>query len=223
MLKLWMMLLLLYNCSSPPPYRNSMSAVDEYRKALAESEIYTTIHERPKLGSKINLGIFFRRPNAHLPSKQDWNWSEEDKNLITKEFSLDNRIERVFELVDTERNHDISSLRLMAAEQGADALLVVEGQSDVKSKLDYEALTYLVILPAFFIKGVEVEGEFVSQAVLWSVERPYIHFGLHSIGHWQHKRPLVFRNISKVIKKSKDEALRFLREKLHQEVKSQRI
>lgn len=214
-----LLLVVLSSCASKKDLNQKVLILfDDYKKAIAESEVYRAAHEKPQLPKKFALAVHFKKPYSKTKSKQVWDWTNKDKELVISAFENNPNIGRTFELIKTEKIVDIRSLRLMAAQQGADALLEVEGLSDFRSDLNPSAISYLIILPVFFVNGNTVHGEFTIQAVLWNVERPFIHMGAQGDGDWEYKRPLAFRQPKRAIDKAKEESLNILHEKLKKQL-----
>ncbi|HXH75197.1 MAG TPA: hypothetical protein VNJ08_09550 [Bacteriovoracaceae bacterium] len=166
-----------------------------------------------KLPQKFNVAIFFRPPVA---GNKDWKWNHEDKAKIfsTMEGLKGTRITRIFELVQTGDAGDYVALRKMAAQQGADALLLVQGLAEVDSSFNPWAFSYLAVAPLLFAPGNDVSSAFVSQALLWDVKKSFVHLGVQSEGEWSMKRPAAFRQQERAITKSREESLQALSSKL---------
>lgn len=191
----------------------------DFSKTVTESQQRISPSERPALPASYKVAVYFKQPDGKAKSPQKWKWTQEDKDKIMSSIrSQRTKIRKVFELIDLgSENIDAKSLRLMASQQGADALLLVQGLSEVESDPNGLALTYLAIIPAFFVNGNHVDGTFVTQAVLWDVAKPYVHLGVQNEGDYSHNRPIANRQISRVIEKSKEESLDGLTAKLQKE------
>jgi hypothetical protein len=192
---------------------------EDFSKTVTEEHLKTSPSERPVLPKAYHVAVYFKKPEGKAKSPQEWKWTQEDKDQIMSAIkSKKTKIGKVFELLELgAEKMDAKSLRIMASQQGADALLIVQGVSQVESDPNGMALTYLVIVPAFFVNGNHVDGSFVTQAVLWDVQDPYVHMGVQNEGDYSHNRPLVFRQIPRVIEKSKEESLNGLTAKLQKE------
>ncbi|MBA2404983.1 MAG: hypothetical protein H0V66_09450, partial [Bdellovibrionales bacterium] len=95
-------------------------------KESAEIEI-----KRAQLPKSFTTAVSFIRPEA---KNQDWRWTPEEKDKILSSLKVDPRAGRNFELINTSgANADLRNLRTMAAQQGADALLIVKGHAHVES------------------------------------------------------------------------------------------
>lgn len=188
--------------------------LEKQAKIVSDTVLEEKIDEEAKLPEHFNLAVYFR------PSSRDqWRWTQTDKQrvLTTVEGQKGDRIQRVFELINTstaEGPVDTVSLRNMALQQGADALLLVQGVAEVATHLNPWAVSYLAIVPAFFVEGNDVSAVFLSQAILWDTRKSHVHLGVQSEGDWTMERPAVFKQEHRAIRKSKEEALNVLSSKL---------
>lgn len=217
-LSLW-----LHSCSSHKKEETFANKIfdlfKDFSKTVTESQQRINPADRPDLPSSYKVAVYFKDPDGKAKSPQKWKWTQEDKDKVMSSIrSRKTKIGKVFELIDLgSEKSDAKSLRFMASQQGADALLMIQGMSEVESDPNGLALTYLAIVPAFFVNGNHVDGSFVSQAVLWDVEQPYVHLGVQNEGDYSHNRPIAFRQITRVIEKSKEESLNGLSDKLQKE------
>lgn len=192
---------------------------EDYTKVITDAQIRRSATERPELPKDAKIAVYFKEADPKSKSPQEWKWSQGDKEQVMNAMknSPGNK-GKIFELINTgAKSDDAKSLRLMASQQGADALLLVQGLSEVSTESNGLALSYIAVLPALFINGNTVEGTFITQALLWNVEQPYVHVGVQSEGDYKHKRPIAFRQIHRVIKKSKEDSLNGLTQKLQRE------
>lgn len=216
-------LLILQSCASKKTEQSFANRIfdlfEDFSKTVTETQLRTRPSERPTLPQSYKVAVYFKDPDGNAKSPQKWKWSQEDKEKVMAAIgSKKTKIGKVFELIDLgAEKHDAKNLRVMASQQGADALLLIQGVSEVESDPNGLALTYLAIVPAFFVNGNHVDGSFVTQAVLWDVQNPYVHLGVQNEGGYSHNRPLVFRQIPRVIEKSKEESLDGLTAKLQKE------
>lgn len=172
--------------------------------------------DRAKLQMPYSMAVFF------LPATekdQDWKWQRSEKDQFMASLDDEKNTSRVFELINTSGTvSELSDLRYMAAQQGADTLMLVRGLSNTKTPANGKAASYVLLLPMLAVKGNNVESTFTAQAVLWDVKKPYVHFGAEAEGDWQMQRPLLFRQTERAERKSREEAMMMLEKKVHKEV-----
>jgi hypothetical protein len=192
---------------------------EDYSKVIKETQVRKASDERPVLPQSYRVAVYFKEPEEKAKSPQKWKWTQEDKDKIMSSIQgKKTKVGKVFELIDLgSKEKDAKSLRTMAAQQGADALLMIQGLSEVDSDANGLALTYVALVPALFVNGNHVDGSFVTQALLWNVDEAYVHLGVQNEGDYSHNRPIAFRQIDRVINKSKEESLEGLTKKLQTE------
>lgn len=183
--------------------RTMDSVSDESTAKIADKKL--------ELQRPFEMAIYFKQPDK----KELWRWTREDKEYLHRELASNKKIvKRSFELINTAGNEDIKVLRTMAAQQGADALLVVQGKTEVESDLNATGISYVVLLPMLFAPGNNVSSAFITQAVLWDVRSPVVHLGVESEGEWTMKRPLFFKQKDRAVNKAKEESLERMQEQI---------
>lgn len=206
----YLLLFFLISCSTVS--KNKMKADitkrlfdlwDQTTSEISDSKIASIADNKKALSSPFDVAIYFKHPDK----KQDWRWSPNDKSQLMGAFEKRKSVGKVFELINTGNDEDIKALRMMAAQQGADALFVVQGAVEVNTDVNGMALTYIALVPMLFANGNTVNSAFVTQGVLWDVRTSQVHLGLQSEGDWVMKRPLAFRQKDRAIEKAKDESL----------------
>jgi hypothetical protein len=172
--------------------------------------------ERSKLSHPYSMAVYF------LPATekdQNWKWERSEKDKFLSGLEKEKGTSRVFELINTSGPvTELSDLRYMAAQQGADTLLLVRGLAHSESKLNGKAASYILLVPMAVVNGNTVDSNFTAQAVLWDVKRPYVHLGAEAEGDWEMQRPLFNRQSERGVRKSREEALSKLQQKIHHQV-----
>jgi hypothetical protein len=191
----------------------------DFTKGQLEDQNSEIVINRTKLPDTYKMAVYFIEPEDR---NQNWRWGRNEKNEILSTLEKKKKASQVFELINTTgKNNDLKALRYMAAQQGAEALLLIRGMAKVETDMNVKALSYIVLVPMLFVEGNTVNSTFVSQAVLWDVKSPFIHFGVETEGNWSMDRPLVFRQKDRAIEKSKEEALDSLSQKLEKKLQTQ--
>ena len=211
-------LLLSSACASRPESSTSgkmVSQIFDFWKELRGKVSETTSEkirvERVKLAKPIRIGTYF----APAIEKR-WDWRSDEKRIILNRLEKVNGVAEIRELYGLRSEDEVSprELRERAAQQGLDALLIVQGEARTESDLNSKALTYVAILPTFFVNGNRVKSEFEAEAVLWDVRTSYVHTGAKGTGNWVMNRPLFFPQKERALRKSRNESLRNLAEEL---------
>lgn len=204
--------LFLFSCTTQRDFpERILEMLDKQARTVSGTILEEKVEGEAHLPEQFSLAIYFR------PSHGDqWKWSEEDKERIVAvvESERGKKIRRVFELINTGGPDEAASLRKMALQQGADALLIIQGVAEVETHFNPWALSYIAIAPAFFVEGNDVSAAFLSQAILWDTRKSYVHLGVQSEGDWSMERPALFKQKHRAIRKSKEEALNLLFSKL---------
>lgn len=191
----------------------------DFTKGQLEEQNSEIVINRTKLPDTYKMAVYFIDPED---KGQNWRWGRSEKNEILSTLEKKKKPSQVFELINTTgKNNDLKALRYMAAQQGAEALLLIRGMAKVETDMNAKALSYIVVVPMLFVEGNTVSSTFVSQAVLWDVRSPFIHFGIETEGDWTMERPLAFRQKDRAIEKSKEEALDSLSQKLEKKLQAQ--
>lgn len=184
---------------------------DRHTAGLSDHQIAAVRDKRPELPRPFNLAVYFKQPDQ----KADWRWTRKDKDGVLATVTAKKSVKYAFELINTSgSNEELESLRLMSAQQGADALLVIQGVGEVETDANGLALSYIALVPMLFANGNNVKSTFVTQAVLWDVRNAYVHLGTQSEGDWMMKRPLAFRQKERALEKAKEESLQQLEKRL---------
>ena len=193
--------------------------IKDYQMSFGEKQAIALLDERNQLDRPIRMAVYFTKALRNRDIAKNFNWTYDEKDQFIKALDKSPIISRVFELIRPRgTDEDIRTLRLLAAQQGADTLLMIQGAFDIETHLNASAISYLFVLPAFFVKGNEVKGTFISQALLWDVKSPIVHLGVQSEGKEEERRPIAFRNPEAIIEEARGESLEILSKKLNKEL-----
>ncbi|HXH31508.1 MAG TPA: hypothetical protein VNJ01_11890 [Bacteriovoracaceae bacterium] len=190
----------------------------KHQKGTGPSQLTVKRSELPK---SFTMAVAFAVPESQA---QDWRWTREEKDFIIAALETSRKSSKVFELMKTsDVNNESEALRFMAAQQGADALLLIRGVSKVETNLNGKAFTYLAVLPMLFVEGNDIKSTFITQAVLWDVKTAIVHLGVETEGEWEMERPLLFNQKQRAIEKSRNLSVRNLTSKLNQKFQGQSL
>lgn len=189
---------------------------DRHTSELSDNQIASVADKRRELSKPFELAVYFKNPTE----KDNWRWTANDRQEILTTLAGNQKlIRRTFELINTSgKAEDLKSIRMMAAEQGADAVLIIQGAGEVKTEANGLAATYIALVPMLFVNGNNVKSGFVTQAVMWDVRQSYVHMGVQSEGDWNMKRPLAFRQKDRALDKAKEESLSRLEKQLESRI-----
>ena len=103
---------------------------------------------------------------------------------------------------------------MAAARAGADAILIVNGVSDLDRYNNPLGFTYFLLITPFFVPGTEANGLFMVSASMWDVRNQYLYLSSEAEGSAKETRPAFFIEESRVIKTAKTDALSALLKEL---------
>ena len=151
-----------------------------------DKEIAAALSKKPNLPKPFKVAVYLKAPASTnvgakwTSSHAEWFWEEKDKEIvasIVKDLKADGLVADVFPLVSSViANEDLKSLRLVAAQHGADALLIIGGAGAVDRYVNNWGVSYFLIAPALFVKGSEADTLFVANAVMYDVRNEYLYF-----------------------------------------------
>lgn len=214
--------LILSGCTSSkgfnrPRLRDELSVKNS---EVTESEIQRALNRKPQLPLPFKIAIFFNEPRRiewpHNESR--WKWTDEDKDLISSVMSDDRLKNEISEIIIMNTSvigsTDLKSLRLAAAQHGADALLIVKGTKDQDRYNNNWAFTYIALVTAFFVPATELDILFLSQASLWDVRNEYLYLTAEAEDIKKQTRPAYFIDDKPLIERAKKKSLKILSEEI---------
>lgn len=170
-------------------------------------EIAAALTKRPQLPKPFRVAIHFREPN----DRTQWRWQEADRKLILeveKLLKVKAEVSAVFPLARELVSGDkIEDLRLAAAHQGADALLIVSGTSSVDRYTGKFGWTYAALVTTLFIPASTAEALFLTQASLWDVRNGFLYMTAEAEEVTSETAPLAWLDEKPLIERSKSAAL----------------
>lgn len=182
---------------------------------VSDSDVNQSSNLKAKLKMPFKVGVYFQEPVVN--TGKEWTWTNEDKQKVIK--ALDKFKGREVSQVSVispsvTSGKDLKSLRQTASQQGADALLVVSGVSDLDYYSNNWAYSYVLLFPAAFAPGSVSEVLFISRAAMYDVKTQFLYFAAESESLNQRTYPLVFRQDTNLTLNAKDESMKGLAEEL---------
>lgn len=160
--------------------------------AISEGQIRQALAARRKLRIPFRLAIYFVPSPSPSGEKQppnkdsSWRWEEEDRNKFRKiadALKAKALISGYVMLGDgVVEGQSMKAIRLAAAEGGADAVLVVKGAGSARSDPNALAMTYLLVLPALIVPGMDTDTVFAASVSLWDVRRGSLYLSADTDG-----------------------------------------
>lgn len=198
-------LLSVLACSTTVMKKKDFFAHEGQSAQVQGENIQKVLESRGQLPKPFKLAVYFEMEPS-WGHEVKFRWSQNHKDRILMAFENNTHVSAVQTLVvPIGGGRGYEDLRFYAAQQGADALLVVKGLGSIDRSNTMAAWSYIAILPAFFVKGTEVRGEFLSQALLYDVRNSFLYFAAQSEGEARILRPAFFTDEEKV----RDEAMNY--------------
>lgn len=169
---------------------------------ITSSDIQRALELKPQLKFPFRLAVYLQpgstevtdrdrstyygQPNRKPISIKDWRWEGEDKDQILSmadKLKSDGVISDMFVIPQARvSRNDMESIRLAAAEHGADAVLVVNGIADVDRYNNYSAFLYLTVVGLWLVPGTHADSLFVLDGAMWDVKNQYLYLSVESEG-----------------------------------------
>ena len=178
-------ILLLAACAGPRGFdRGAMSREARVETPVVnDAEIARVLAIRPQLAPPFKLAVYFRWTQP---------WTGADKDAVLARIAPlvgAGTLSQLIPIADSlvERG-DLKSIRLAAARCGADAVLVVNGTSQIDRYSNAASALYWTIIGLFVVPGTSADALFLGNATLWDVRNEYLYAsaeaegGEHGIG-----------------------------------------
>ena len=211
-------LILITGCSTSRGFNR-----DALREQLTGNSTVTDINENKVPTSKIQLpkpfkvGIYFQEPSNKGEEKL-WDWADSDKKKILStvdKFKRGGEISKAFVISPSiTSSTDLKSIKAAAAQQGADALIIVSAVNDVDQYTTQWAWTYVALFPALFVPASVSDILFISRAAMYDVRKEFLYLTAESEVLVNRKYPAVFRQDKKATEDAKNDSLNGLQEEL---------
>lgn len=210
-------LLTLNACSARGFRQDSLRAADPGPAVVTNEGVRDELARKAQLPKPFRLGIFWKDPNGPAPEQSFRRWSfEEKKELLSlAEAFSPLEVSASFPiLTEVGEEGDLGSVRVAAARQGADAVLVVSGAQETFVDMNAAAFSYLLLLPTLFVKGNDAEARFVARAQLFDVRNGFLYLAAEGEALKQERRTPFGLDAGALLKATRTEALGELKEEL---------
>jgi len=199
--------------------RGNLRALSADQKVVTEEDIAKAFALKPQLPAPFRLAVYFS-PKAY----GSWRWRGDDKDrLLQMGAELKSRkiISDMVVIDDYILEGDgRKAVRLAAARAGADAVLIVNGSSDIDRYNNALGATYVLLVTPLFVPGTVADGLFIANASMWDVRNQYLYLSAEAEATASETRPAFFIEEAHVIKEAKAEALSVLAKKLSGQLSS---
>ncbi len=180
--------LTLAACSTTRGFeRGSLGGVRPSERVVTDDDIKQALSLKAQLPSPFRLAVYLvPSPWGYSHADHAWRWLGEDKDRILQ---LGDELKRKKiisdcillqdDIVDGSGN---KAIRLAAARAGADAVLIVNGTSDVHTEYNAAAFSYALLLPALFVPGTRADALFIASGTIWDVRNHYLYLASEAEG-----------------------------------------
>lgn len=211
-------ILLITSCSTSRGFnREALRDQLNSKSAPTNTDIKQKNDKKAQLPKPFKVGIYFQEP-VLIGEEKLWNWADADKQKIlstVEKFKKSGEISKVFMISPAVASGtDLRSLRAAAAQQGADALIIVSAVNDVDQYTTKWAWTYVALFPALFVPASVSDILFISRAVMWDVRNEFSYLTAESEVLINRKYPAVFRQDKKQTEDAKNDSLNGLKTEL---------
>lgn len=215
---LLLFLLTLNACSARGFRQESLRAADPGPAVVTHEGVREELARKAQLPKPFRLGIFWKDPvEGPAPDQSFRRWgAEEKKELLSlaEAFSASEVSASFPILTEVGAEPSLSAVRVAAARQGADAVLVVSGAQETFVDTNAAAFSYLLLLPTLFVKGNDAEARFLARAQLIDVRNGFLYLAAEGEALKHERKTLFGLDAGALLKVARTEALGALREEL---------
>jgi hypothetical protein len=216
-------ILLITGCASSRGFNRDALREQLNGKSEVSDRDNSKMAPKLQLAKPFKVGIYFQEPSDQGEEKL-WNWSDADKKKIlsgVEKIKNNVAISKVFMISPSVASGtDLKSLRKVAAQEGADALIVVSAVNDVDQYTTDWAWTYVALFPALFVPASVSDVLFISRAAMWDVRNEFLYLTAESEVLINRKYPAVFRQDKKQTADAKNDSLNGLQTELEKRLSS---
>lgn len=209
---------LLSACASSQGFhRDSLREEAAMQPKIDNEAIAKALAKRPQLPKPFRIAVHFKTN----PHRSELRWKDSDREMfrqVAEKFAPSEEISAIFPLAKPlVQSESLEDLRLAAADQGADALLLVSTTGDVEQASNGLSWSYLALVTTLFVPGTTAEALVISQASLWDVRNGFLYMAAESEHTETQTAPIALINDRELLQTSKRASL----EKLAKEVENQ--
>ncbi len=210
-------LIILTSCSSKGfnkgKLRQELASAET--RQVTDEEIKKVLDLKPQLPKPFKVGVYFVENDLR---SWDLRWNSEDKESILK---LQEDLKKTGEVSDVflinegvVQGSDLKSVRLAAAHHGADAVLMISAAHQTDRYNNDWGLTYILLLPAFFVPGTVTDALFITRAALWDVRNEYLYMAVESESFKRREAAAISSDETKLLVRAKKDSIQGLKKEI---------
>ena len=160
--------------------RISQGFADE-PKQISDQDIRSAMANKPRLKFPFKLAVQLRDDECYRCGA----WREEDQQKILswgEQLKHAGVISQMFIIPNIFEMKDLKTIRLAAAEQGADAVLIIRSADTTDQYLNYASIFYITIFGAWIVPGSDIDALVVLHGAMWDVGNAYVYASVEAEG-----------------------------------------
>lgn len=188
------LLVLLYGCAAGFDRGAIQQRLAGQSIEVTDSDIQAALEKKSQLRFPMKLAVHLKSVSYHpwhysstyVEPAPDWRWTVKDREKIEswaaglKDSGI---VSDIFVLSNvTVTGTDLKAIRLAAAKHGADAVLTIEGVSQVDSYVNALSIFNILILPGWFLPASHRDALIVIRGAMWDVGNEYLYLTVESEG-----------------------------------------
>lgn len=181
---------------------------------INDDQVQRAFDLQAQLPKPYRLGVLFRDAPAASDAGSQWRWEPEQRARVMKALEALEGKGEVGAVMSIARaavtGDDLRAIRVAAARQGLDAVLVVSGHDTVERSANAWAATYLAVLPMLFAPGSELRVDFTVHAELWDVRNEYLYLAAEAEARAEQARALPYLDVEEASAEAREQSLSLL-------------
>jgi hypothetical protein len=181
---------------------------------INDDQVQRAFALQAQLPKPYRLGVLFRDTAPSPDHEREWRWEPEHRAQLMKALEALEGKGEIGTVVSIARaavvGDDLHAIRVAAARQGLDAVLVVTGDDKIERDVNGWATTYLAVLPLLFAPGNELRVDFTTHAELWDVRNEYLYLAAEAEARAEQARATPYIDVEEASAKAQNESLGLL-------------
>jgi rhombotail lipoprotein len=166
----------------------------------------------------------YSHPKGASDRASEWRWDVAYKETIVawgEQLKTEGILSDMFVISEMiKHGNSLIDIRQAAALQGADAVLVLSGVTDIDRYQNVAAALYITIVGTYFIPGTHIDSLFIMNGALWDVRNQYLYLAAESEGIGNTLGPLSLIKSKPAISAAKKNAIESFRPEFLKRIKS---
>ena len=205
-------LVLLVACASSGGFEQPAPRVPASdAPVINDDDVERAFALQAQLPKPYRMGVLFRDPKRGSEQEVEWRWEPEHREAVLKALEPlagKGELGAVYSIARTTVvGDDLHAIRVAAARQGIDAVLVISADNKIERSANGWAMTYLAVLPMLFAPGSDLRVDFTTHAELWDVRNEYLYLAAEADSRVEQSRALPYIDLEEANAKAQKESL----------------